>query len=107
MPARGQWKTTSGQVGCSSGTCVDACGGSLTLCGAACVDGTTDAARCGGCGNACAQGECRTGAACACAAGTTTWCAQSVISPATFNQQTPIGALSVTDGALHTGKGID
>ena len=46
---------------CLLGTCVDC--GSSTVCGASCVDLTTDSSHCGACGKACKTGE-------VCAAGT-------------------------------------
>lgn len=40
------------------------CAGGLTRCGGACVDATTNAANCGGCGRTCGQSQNCTGGAC-------------------------------------------
>jgi hypothetical protein len=67
----------AGQV-CMTGACV--CAPGTMSCGGACVDVSTDANHCGGCGRLC-DGSC-TGGTCACSSGRT-WCGDRCVDTST------------------------
>ncbi len=54
----------SGSTGSGGADSGPTCEGSLTLCGEACVDTTSDGAHCGGCNNACPAGQVCSAGAC-------------------------------------------
>jgi hypothetical protein len=68
---------TAADCGGSRSPGSESCPGAQDLCGATCIDTTSDPANCGGCGKACGQGApfCSGGSCVATCGGTTTQCA--------------------------------